>query len=163
MDRWIVNGATIIETADTVSQPVKLPKVLINNCFRGLIEPKYPADLPKMIEGLRRLAREPYLRSLVLETGDHCIEASSKAIVAMAIKTLESDTGCLYKTEIVQNYRETVTGASQIAMTKSPNKHNYFYTKIEPLDSEIIEAMKEQSDDSKLVSFQIKIKDLKRK
>src|SRR3989338_3184665 len=53
-------------------------------------------------------------------------------------------------------YRETITKPSQEAMGKTPNKHNLFFFKVEPLEDAIFEAVKK----GELPATRIKKKDL---
>jgi len=109
------------------------------------IEPKKPQQLTKLIDFLRRVAKEdPTLRVKINEeTGEYLVsglgELHIDAKIERPLKEAEIEVDVSPPIVI---YRESVRSTSPEAIEgKSPNKHNRFYLVAEPLDPKIHEAM----------------------
>jgi elongation factor 2 len=109
------------------------------------IEPKKPQQLAKLIEFLRKVAKEdPTLRVKINEeTGEYLVsglgELHIDAKIERPLKDAEIEVDVSPPIVI---YRESVRGTSPEAVEgKSPNKHNRFYITAEPIDPKIHEAM----------------------
>ena len=107
------------------------------------IEPKYPKDLPRLVDIMHRLAVEdPNLVSTVnKETGEYLLSGMGELHLELACKFIQN-----YDLEIMSSrpivvYRETVSSKGVIAMAKSPNKHSRFWIQVEPLDDTVIEMI----------------------
>jgi elongation factor 2 len=109
------------------------------------IEPKSTADLPKLVDALRRMAIEdPTLHVKINEeTGEYLIAGMGQLHLEIALWDLQQRTGGL---EVVTSppivvYRETIRKAAGPFEGKSPNKHNRVYVKVEPLSKETMELL----------------------
>ncbi|MET1123864.1 MAG: elongation factor EF-2 [Archaeoglobaceae archaeon] len=116
------------------------------------IEAKNPRDLPKLIEVLRKLAKEDPTLQVTLneETGEHLISGMGELHLEVKVEKIRRD----YKLEVVTSppivvFRETVTARSPVVEGKSPNRHNRFYIVVEPLPEEVIRLFKEEDIDLK--------------
>ncbi|MGQ0792378.1 MAG: elongation factor EF-2 [Nitrosopumilaceae archaeon] len=103
------------------------------------IEPKHAKDLPKLVEVLRQLTIED--PNLVVKIDE---ESGETIVAGMGVLHLDVATHRIQdtKVEIVTsepliNYRETVKGTCEPIMTKSPNRHNKIFMKVEPLEPAI--------------------------
>jgi elongation factor 2 len=109
------------------------------------IEPKKPQQLAKLIEFLRRVAKEdPTLRVKINEeTGEYLVSGLGELHIDAKIERPLKDEGLeVDVSPPIVIYRESVRSASPEAVEgKSPNKHNRFYIIAEPLDPKIHEAM----------------------
>jgi elongation factor 2 len=110
------------------------------------IEPKHMSDLPKLIETMRKVAKEdPSLRvEINQETGEHLLSGMGELHLEITQYRIVND----YKVEIQASepivvYRETVGQPGGPFEGKSPNKHNRFYFEVEPLPAPVIQAIKE--------------------
>merc|ERR1712228_363179 len=96
-----------------------------------------PQDLPKLVEGLKRLAKsDPMVLCMTEESGEHIIAGAGELHLEICLKDLEEDHACipLKKSDPVVSYRETVTEEStQTCLSKSPNKHNRLFMKAVPM------------------------------
>ena len=108
------------------------------------IEPKHPKDLPKLVEALRRITVEDpnLIVKINEETGETLL--SGMGVLHLEIATsLILETGLeITTTQPLINYRETIRNSAGPIMSKSPNKHNKLFMRIEPLGEEIIELIK---------------------
>merc|ERR1719370_1187342 len=97
----------------------------------GRVEAKNPADLPKLVEGLKRLAKsDPMVQCMIEESGEHIVAGAGELHLEICLKDLEEDHACipLKKSDPVVSYRETVSETSSITcLSKSPNKHNRLF------------------------------------
>merc|ERR1712240_30487 len=104
---------------------------------RVAVEPKNPADLPKLVEGLKRLSKsDPMVQCMIEESGEHIIAGAGELHLEICLKDLEEDHACipLKKSDPVVSYRETVSDESSImCLSKSPNKHNRLFMKAVPM------------------------------
>ncbi|RLI83114.1 elongation factor EF-2 [Archaeoglobales archaeon] len=117
------------------------------------IEAKNPRDLPKLIEILRRLAKEDPTLHVTLneETGEHLISGMGELHLEVKVEKIRRE----YNLDVITSppivvFRETVTTISPTVEGKSPNKHNKFYLVVEPLPSEVIQLFREGEVDMKM-------------
>ncbi|MHB1867579.1 MAG: elongation factor EF-2 [Nitrososphaerales archaeon] len=108
------------------------------------IEPKHPKDLPKLVEALRRITIED--PNLVVRINE---ETGEQLLAGMGVLHLEIATTLIQdqKVEIVTtpplvNYREAVRGKAGPIMSRSPNRHNKIFIKVEPLAPDIVELIR---------------------
>jgi elongation factor 2 len=108
------------------------------------IEPKHPKDLPKLVEALRRITVEDpnLIVKINEETGETLL--SGMGVLHLEIATsLILETGLeITTTQPLINYRETIRNSAGPIMSKSPNKHNKIFMRVEPLGDDIIELIK---------------------
>merc|ERR1719292_120267 len=106
-------------------------KFSVSPVVRVAVEPKNPQDLPKLVEGLKRLAKsDPMVLCLTEESGEHIVAGAGELHLEICLKDLEEDHACipLKKSDPVVSYRETVMEASSVTcLSKSPNKHNRLF------------------------------------
>jgi len=118
-------------------------KFSVSPVVRVAVEPKNPADLPKLVEGLKRLAKsDPMVQCIIEESGEHIIAGAGELHLEICLKDLEEDHACipLKKSDPVVSYRETVAEESTITcLSKSPNKHNRLFMKACPMPDGLAE------------------------
>ncbi len=110
------------------------------------IEAKNPRDLPKLIEVLRKLAKEDPTLHVTLneETGEHLISGMGELHLEVKVEKIRREFGLEVKTSPpIVVFRETVMATSPVVEGKSPNKHNRFYIVVEPCPEEVIRRFKE--------------------
>ena len=109
------------------------------------IEAKSPADLPRLIEILKVVNKEdPGIRvEINEETGEHLISGMGELHLEVIENRIRSEKGLDVTTSPpIVVYRETVTKLSPEVEGKSPNKHNKFYFKVEPMNNDILDLIK---------------------
>jgi len=135
VDQFLVKTGTI--TTCKEAHNMKQMKFSVSPVVRVAVEPKNPADLPKLVEGLKRLAKsDPMVQCMIEESGEHIIAGAGELHLEICLKDLEEDHACipLKKSDPVVSYRETVSEESSImCLSKSPNKHNRLFMRAQPM------------------------------
>merc|ERR1711990_844903 len=135
VDQFLVKTGTITTLKE--AHNLKVMKFSVSPVVRVAVEPKNPQDLPKLVEGLKRLAKsDPMVLTMTEESGEHIIAGACELHLEICLKDLEEDHACipLKKSDPVVSYRESVTEeSSQICLSKSPNKHNRIYMIAKPM------------------------------
>ncbi|MDQ3961357.1 MAG: elongation factor EF-2 [Thermoproteota archaeon] len=108
------------------------------------VEPKHPKDLPKLVEAIRRITVEDpnLIVKINEETGETLMAGMGVLHLEIATSLLQEAGLNITTTQPLINYRETVRTKAGPIMSKSPNKHNKIFMRIESLDNEIIELIK---------------------
>ncbi len=108
------------------------------------VESKHPKDLPKLVETLRRISVED--PNLVVKINE---ETGETLMAGMGVLHLEIATSLLQEAGLeittskpLINYRETIKGTAGPLMSKSPNRHNKIFVKIEPLAEDVVEMIR---------------------
>ena len=101
------------------------------------VEPKYPKDLPMLLEELDGLAVEdPNLTVKVDgETGEYLLNGMGELHLEIALKQLNASLQVRSSSPRVA-YRESITKKGVDAVARSPNKQNVFVVRVEPLAEE---------------------------
>lgn len=141
VDKFIVKTATITDDGED-PYPLKDMKYSVSPVVRVAVEAKNPADLPKLVEGLKRLAKsDPLVVCSIEESGEHIVAGAGELHLEICLKDLAEDfmNGAPLKiSEPVVSFRETVTADSSIqCLSKSANKHNRLFCKGAPLTEEL--------------------------
>merc|ERR1719450_1355077 len=135
VDQFLVKTGTI--TSFENAHNMKQMKFSVSPVVRVAVEPKDPQHLPKLVEGLKRLAKsDPMVLTLTEESGEHIVAGAGELHLEICLKDLEEDHACipLKKTDPVVSYRETVGAESgRVWLIKSPNKHNRIYMSAVPM------------------------------
>ncbi|GAB6032337.1 Elongation factor 2 [Chamberlinius hualienensis] len=141
VDQFLVKTGTITTFKD--AHNMKVMKFSVSPVVRVAVEPKNPADLPKFVEGLKRLAKsDPMVECIFEESGEHIIAGAGELHLEICLKDLEEDHACvpIRVSDPIVSYRETVTEESNImCLAKSANKHNRLYMKATPMPSGLAE------------------------
>ncbi len=130
-------GETITITEQT---PFEEIKHLFQPVITKSIEPTKTADLPKLIEILRKVSKEdPSIKVTINEeTGESLISGMGELHLEIIENRIRTEKGLEIKTSSpIVVYRETVGKASPPCEGRSPNKHNSFFIKVEPLDAQL--------------------------
>ncbi len=160
-------GLTECRAGNTLSTVKDIPmfegvKYVSEPVVQVAIEPKHPKDLPKLVEILRQLTIED--PNLVVKIDE---ESGETIVAGMGVLHLDvathriQDAKCeIITSEPLINYRETVKAGCEPIMSKSPNRHNKIFMKVEPLEPEIAHMLRtgEISDlkDKKVVADLLK-------
>ena len=130
-----------------VAHNLKVMKFSVSPVVRRSVEVKNANDLPKLVEGLKRLSKsDPCVLAYISESGEHIVAGAGELHLEICLKDLEEDHAGvpLRVSDPVVSYRETVGEKSSItALSKSPNKHNRLYVIAEPLDEGVAKAIED--------------------
>ncbi|MBN1377063.1 elongation factor EF-2 [Candidatus Woesearchaeota archaeon] len=146
-----VGGLKGAYPGETVSVGKIEPMEKITHIFEPVvtkaIEAKKPSDLPKLIDVLVDVSKEDPSIEIEInkETGEHLMSGMGELHLEVIENRIKKEKGVDIETSPpIVVYRESVTKISpQTVEGKSPNKHNKFYFKVEPLNENIIKAIKE--------------------
>ncbi len=142
-DVWA--GETITDPEDPI-EPFEELQHFAEPVVTVAVEAKNTQDLPKLIEILHQIAKEDPTVKVEIneETGQHLVSGMGELhleIIAHRIKERGVD---IEVSEPIVVYREGVFDVcDQKIEGKSPNKHNKFYVKVEPVEEDIVKAIEE--------------------
>jgi elongation factor 2 len=143
VDQFLVKSGTI--TTCESAHNIRVMKFSVSPVVRVAVEPRNAADLPKLVEGLKRLAKsDPCVQCYSEESGEHIVAGAGELHLEICLKDLEEDhAGIPLKTsDPVVSFRETVIEESdRVCLSKSPNKHNRLYVKAVPMSAELQAAI----------------------
>merc|ERR1712188_349248 len=145
VDQFIVKTGTIttIEDAHNIADM----KYSVSPVVKVAVKPKDGKDLPKLVEGLKKLAKsDPLVVCSIEESGEHIVAGCGELHVEICLKDLRDEYAqCDFvMSDPVVSYRETVAGEStQTCLSKSPNKHNRLYLVAEPMSEELSKDIEE--------------------
>jgi len=124
-----VKGIKMFEGVSYISEPV----------VQVAVEPKHPKDLPKLVEVLKQLTIED--PNLVVkideESGETIVAGMGVLHLDVATHRIQDAKVDIVTSEPLINYRETVRSSCEPIMSKSPNRHNKIFMKVEPLEPAI--------------------------
>jgi len=145
VDQYLLKSGTI--TTSETGHTIRTMKFSVSPVVRVAVEAKTAGDLPKLVEGMKRLSKsDPMVLCYTEESGEHIIAGSGELHLEICLKDLQEE---FMKTEVkisepVVSYRETVTDkSSKTCLSKSPNKHNRLFCEAEPLSDELVEEIEE--------------------
>ncbi|KAN0134327.1 P-loop containing nucleoside triphosphate hydrolase protein [Lactarius tabidus] len=143
IDQFLLKTGTL--TTSETAHNMKVMKFSVSPVVQVAVEVKNAADLPKLVEGLKRLSKsDPCVQAWIADTGEHIVAGAGELHLEICLKDLQEDhAGVPLKiSDPVVGYRETVKAESSIvALSKSQNKHNRLYVKAMPLDEELTLAI----------------------
>ncbi len=137
-----------IDVGETLTLKEQKPFEEIKHLFQPVItksiEVVKTADLPKLIEILRKVGKEdPSIKiEINEETGESLISGMGELHLEIVENRIKTEKKLEVKTSApIVVYRETVSKASQSYEGRSPNKHNSFFIRVEPLDDQLYDGI----------------------
>merc|ERR1719512_149451 len=141
IDQFLLKSGTIADHEET--HPFHTMKFSVAAVVRVAVEPKSAQDLPKLVEGLKRLSKsDPLVKTFTAKTGEHIIAGAGELHLEICLKDLKEQYmrgAGLTVSEPVVSYCEGISGKSggmkedgsgnypDMIVAKSPNKHNRLY------------------------------------
>jgi len=139
VDQYLLKQGTITTAED--AHNIRVMKYSVSPVVRVAVDVKNAADLPKLVEGLKKLSKsDPLVLCYTEESGEHIIAGCGELHLEICLKDLiEEYAKCdLKQGDPVVTYKETITEeSSQMCLSKSPNKHNRLFLKGMPLGDEL--------------------------
>ena len=140
--KGVFSGETV---AEKDIEPFEAIKHIFEPVITKSIEPMSAADLPKLVEVLKQVAKEDPTVKVEIneETGENLISGMGELHLEIIENRMKSEKNMEVKSSPpIVVYRESVTKQSGQFEGKSPNKHNKLYFVIEPLEDEVYENIK---------------------
>lgn len=143
VDQYFIKSGTITtcETAYNITDM----KYSVSPVVRVAVKPKDMKELPKLVEGLKRLAKsDPLVVCTSEESGEHIIAGCGELHIEICLSDLKNEYAQIDFTvsDPVVSYRETVSDVSSLTcVSKSANKHNRIYMTAEPFADGLCEAI----------------------
>jgi elongation factor 2 len=139
VDQFLLKSGTI--TTSESAHNMKVMKFSVSPVVQVAVEVKNANDLPKLVEGLKRLSKsDPCVQCFTAESGEHIVAGAGELHLEICLKDLEEDHAQvpIRISDPVVSYRETVTAeSSMVCLSKSPNKHNRIFMKAMPIQEEL--------------------------
>jgi elongation factor 2 len=137
-----------VDVGETVTLKEEMPFEEIRHIFQPVItksiEVVKSGDLPKLIEVLRKVAKEdPSIKiEINEETGENLMSGMGELHLEIIEGRIKTEKGLEVKTGApIVVYRETVSKESPVVESRTPNGHNIFKFSIEPLEEEVYQAI----------------------
>merc|ERR1719189_3213506 len=139
VDQCILKSGTITTLED--AHNIADMKYSVSPVVKVAVRAKDGKDLPKLVEGLKKLSKsDPLVVCTTEESGEHVIAGCGELHVEICLKDLREEYAqCDFSiSDPVVSYRETVGAESSCTvLAKSPNKHNRIYLKAMPIEEEV--------------------------
>ena len=137
-----------VDVGETITLKEETPFEEIKHIFQPVItksiEPTKVADLPKLIEVLKKVSKEdPSIKVTINEeTGESLVSGMGELHLEIIEGRIKTEKGLEVKMgQPIVVYRESVNKESNAAEGRSPNKHNSFFIKVSPLEDEIADMI----------------------
>lgn len=138
VDQFLLKSGTL--TTNENAHNLRVMKFSVSPVVQVAVDVKNANDLPKLVEGLKRLSKsDPCVLTIQSESGEHIVAGTGELHLEICLKDLEEDhAGIPLKiSPPVVSYRETVSAQSSMtALSKSQNKHNRLFVTAQPIDEE---------------------------
>ncbi|KAJ2394238.1 translation elongation factor 2, partial [Coemansia sp. RSA 2603] len=145
VDQYLLKSGTL--TTSETAHNMKVMKFSVSPVVQVAVDVKNHQDLPKLVEGLKRLSKsDPCVLCYTSESGEHIVAGAGELHLEICLKDLEEDHAQVpLKTgDPVVGYRETVQAESAfVALSKSANKHNRINMTAQPVDEELTKLVEE--------------------
>jgi elongation factor 2 len=129
VDQYILKTGTI--SSSDIAHNFKVMKYSVSPVVRVAVEPKNAADLPKLVEGLKRLSKsDPLVLCYTEESGEHIVAGAGELHLEICLQDLVNDymNGApITQSDPVVSYRECSSEEGPQVLSKSPNKHNRLF------------------------------------
>lgn len=143
IDQFLTKNGTLSNHPNAM--PIRAMKYSVSPVVRVAVSPKNPAELPKLIEGLKLMLKtDPLVQVSREETGEHVISGCGELHIEICLHDLVESYA---KIEIIQSepvvsYKEAILEkSSQECLAKSQNKLNRILCQAEPLSDELVEEV----------------------
>jgi len=152
-----------LEVGETITLNEQNPFEEIKHIFQPVItksiEVVRSADLPKLVEILRKVAKEdPSIKiEINEETGEHLMHGMGELHLEVIENRIRTEKFVDVQTsQPIVVFRECITRTSPEVMGKTPNKHNHLFFVVEPLEDSVYQVIKS----GKIPGMRVKKKDM---
>merc|ERR1711923_373191 len=145
VDQYLVKTGAI--STYEQAHNMKVMRFSVSPVVQVAVRPKDPSQLPKLVEGLKRLSKsDPMVQITLSDSGEQVIAGAGELHLEICLKDLEEDHAQIpiIKADPVVTYRETVSEKSSMtSLAKSPNKHNRIFMEAEPIENDLVLEMED--------------------
>ncbi|KAL5011063.1 hypothetical protein ScPMuIL_013368 [Solemya velum] len=145
IDKYLLKMGTI--STFEHAHNMKMMKFSVSPVVQVAVQCANPTDLPKLVEGLKRLSKsDPMVQCISSETGEHIVCGAGELHLEICLKDLESVHAKIpiKVSAPIVSYRETVSAKSdRVCLSKSGNKLCRLYATAEPLPDGLPEEIDE--------------------
>lgn len=145
VDQYLMKQGTV--ATDDNAHNIRVMKYSVSPVVRVAVEPLNASDLPKLVEGIKRLSQsDPLVLCTTTESGEHVIAGCGELHIEICLNDLQEYAKVpIKKSDPVVSYKETVINEEKTVtcLSKSPNKHNRLYIDCQTLGlalTELIES-----------------------
>lgn len=139
VDQYLLKNGTITDNDNAFT--IRAMKYSVSPVVRVAVQPKNASELPKLIEGLKRMAKsDPLVQVTTAESGENIVAGCGEMHLEICIKDLIEEYAKIdiIKSDPVVSYKETILDKStQVCLSKSANKHNRLYVTAWPVGDEL--------------------------
>ncbi|KZP21419.1 ribosomal protein S5 domain 2-like protein [Athelia psychrophila] len=143
IDQFLLKSGTL--TSSDTAYNIKAMKFSVLPVVQIAVNVRKPADLPKLVEGLRRLSKsDQCVQTWIAESGEHMVAGAGEMHLDICLTELENSYARvpLKRSKPVVGYRETVQAEwSMAARSKTPNKSIHLYVKARPIHERLVNAI----------------------
>ncbi|XP_071115298.1 translation elongation factor 2-like [Haliotis cracherodii] len=142
IDKYLLKTGTV--TTYMQAHQLKVLKFSVSPVVRVAVDVVNPADLPRLVEGLKRLSKADPMVQCISEEGQHIVAGAGELHLEICLQDLEKDHACvpITKSDPVVSYRETVTAESdRVCLAKSSNKLCRLYMSAGPMPGGLAEEI----------------------
>jgi elongation factor 2 len=146
-------GETFILDGEEEIQPFEQIEHVFEPVVTKSIEPKRTSDLPKLIETLRKRAKEDNTIKVDIdeETGETLVSGLGELHIEAKIERHLEEKGIdINVSEPIVVFREGIEESSEPVMGKSPNRHNQLEISVEPVKESVRKFLKEDYEQVKM-------------
>lgn len=147
VDAYLVKSGTIT-TCETACC-IKTMKFAVSPVVRVAVKVKNAQDLPKLVDGLKKLSKsDPMVKVEITEANEHIVAGCGELHLEICLKDLADDFmkgAPITTSKPVVTYCETVTCESTEVLSKSANKHNRLFCTAVPLSPEVCAMFDEET------------------
>ena len=142
VDAYLLKSGTL--TTSKQPFPIKTMKFSVSPVVRIAVSVKNPTDLPKLVQGLKRLSKtDGTVQCIMSESGEHIVAGVGELHLEICLNDLKKfmNGAELKVSPPVVPFRESCSETSDVCLSKSPNNHNRLYVTVEPLPEKLVDTM----------------------
>jgi elongation factor 2 len=146
-------GETFILDGEEEIQPFEQIEHVFEPVVTKSIEPKRTSDLPKLIETLRKRAKEDNTIKVDIDedTGETLVSGLGELHIEAKIERHLEENGIdINVSEPIVVFREGIEDSSEPVQGKSPNRHNQLEISVEPVKESVRKFLKEDYEQVKM-------------
>ena len=101
LDQFITKNATLTGEKDVDAHPIKAMKFSGSPVVRVAVQCKVASDLPKLVEGLKRLSKsDPMVVCTIEESGEHIVAGAGELHLEICLKDLQVILGQIFGLDV---------------------------------------------------------------